>query len=109
MARVQNFLEGAGNVLGPSGIFSERTRAKNTVSPDGGQDPTIRGAVLWGGPLWGAAPFWWKNVGGPPMVGATPTNGGDMLGRWGPPWEPLNVAGQGEGGPHGAILPPLVG
>ena len=83
--RVRNFLEGARNVLGPSGIFPERTRAKNTMFPQGGQDSPFRGELFFGwGSLWGAAPFWWKLVGGAPMVGGSPHKWWRDVGRGAP-------------------------
>jgi hypothetical protein len=81
-----NFLEGAGNVLGPSGIFLERTGMKNSMFPDRGQDPTIHGLVLMGFSSRRNSPFWrekkggWKG-GGAPHAGST----NSAMGLGGPP------------------------
>ena len=107
---VRNFLEGAGNVLGPSGIFPKRTRAKNTMFPQGGQDPPFRGELFLGG-----APF-----GGQPTIGGSllggPHGGGSPHKWWRTCWErgplggsPLHGAPWTRGPPLGGKLPPFVG
>ena len=88
-------LEGAGNVLGPSGIFPERTRAKNTMSQPRGTRSHDSWKVfygVWGAP-WGHPPYMVEHVGevGPP---------------WGSPHMCITTAKVG--GPLGG-LPPAFG
>ena len=88
-ARVRKFLEGAGNVLGPSGIFLERTHAKKHSVPGWGTRShgfVERLFYRWG-PHYGVAHIWWKFVGGPPHGGGKhPQMVEHVWRRWGPHW-----------------------
>ena len=108
-------LEGAENVLGPSRIFLERTRAKNIMSPDGGQDLTNReecfmgwfGGGPWGHPsLFGGECF---RGGGAPMRGhcsPRPRVGGPHQGASSPFWWVAFWKGWPPFGPSSSSLPP---
>jgi hypothetical protein len=88
-------LEGARNVLGPSGIFWEETVAENILSQREGTRSHDLWAVLLGCPLWGAAHVWWifgdgaSVFGGACLVGVGPPMGGAQ-----------EVAGHGRKSPH---------
>ena len=113
LERVRNFLEGAGNVLGPSGIFPKRTLVKNTMFPQGGQDPPLFvGSCFWVGPPLGGSPQLWKLVRGPhggggggepPQMVEKCWEGGPLDGS------PLHGAPWTRGASLGGKLPPFVG
>ena len=109
LERVQNFLEGAGNVLGPSGIFPERTRVKNTMFPQGGQDPPFRGSCFWVGPPLGGSPQLVEACWGAPMVGGKPPQMVETMLGGGPLGGPLHGAPGQRGAPLWGKLPPFGG
>ena len=100
LACAWNFLGGVGNVLGPSGIFLERTGVKNTMSRDGGQDPTFRGECFVGRPFRVQPPFGGMDVGGPPWWEASSHKPWSMVWGGGAPHE-----GAPRGWPGQACLP----